>query len=409
LRPAPLPVTIDDVRDARRRIDEYVVHTPCPRALAFADVADCRLHLKLENLQRTGSFKDRGSLNRLLHLTDGERRRGVVTASAGNHAQALAFHAHRLGIPCTVVMPETAPLIKVSNTRAFGARVLQRGTVLDDAAVEASRLVEDEGLVMVSAFDDPWVIAGQGTMGLELLEQVPDLDVVVVPVGGGGMISGIALALKSARPDVRVIGVEAEAAASALASRAAGRVVKIESHHTLADGIATKRVGDLTFPMIDALVDDLVVVSEEEIASAILMLVERQKTVVEGAAAVALAALATGRVPVTRSSTAVLLLSGGNIDVNILSRIIDRGLVADGRLTRLMVKVPDRPGSLSRLTRIVAGVGANVLEIAHRRAFADISVGDVEIVLHLETRGREHVEEIIGILENEGLLVEEDR
>jgi threonine dehydratase len=333
----------------------------------------------------------------------------VVTASAGNHAQAVAFHASRLGIPCTVVMPETAPLIKVSNTRGYGARVVQRGTVLDDAAVEARRLVDDEDLVMVSAFDDRHVIAGQGTMGLELLEQVPDLDTVVVPVGGGGMISGIALALKSARPGVRVLGVEAQAAPSALASREAGRIVKIESHHTLADGIATKRVGELTFPMIEALVDDLVTVTEEEIASAILLLVERQKTVVEGAAAVALAALASGRVAVTPSETVVLLLSGGNIDVNILSRIIDRGLVADGRLTRLMVKVPDRPGSLSLLTRIVAGAGANVLEIAHRRAFADISVGDVEIVLHLETRGRDHIEEIVGILEAEGLAVEEDR
>ncbi len=404
-----LPVTTADLAEARRGIDPHIVHTPCPRAPAFRDVVDCALHLKLENLQRTGSFKDRGSLNRLLHLTDEERRRGVVTASAGNHAQALAYHARRLGIPCTVVMPETAPLIKVSNTRGYGARVLQRGTVLDDAAVEARRLVDDEGLVMVSAFDDRHVIAGQGTMGLELLEQVPELDLVVVPVGGGGMISGIALALKAARPEVRVVGVEARAAPSALASREAGRVVKIESHHTLADGIATKRVGDLTFPMIEALVDDLVVVDEEEIASAILMLVERQKTVVEGAAAVALAALASGRVPVTPSTTAVLLMSGGNIDVNILSRIIDRGLVADGRLTRLMVKVLDRPGSLSRLTRIVAGLGANVLEIAHRRAFADISVGDVEIVLHLETRGRDHVDEIIGILEGEGLRVEEDR
>jgi threonine dehydratase len=406
---AALPVSIGDVHEARARIDDHVVHTPCPRAPAFRDIVDCRLHLKLENLQRTGSFKDRGSLNRLLHLSDDERRRGVVTASAGNHAQAVAFHASRLGIPCTVVMPETAPLIKVSNTRGYGARVVQRGTVLDDAAVEARRLVDDEDLVMVPAFDDRHVIAGQGTMGLELLEQVPDLDTVVVPVGGGGMISGIALALESARPGVRVVGVEALAAPSALASREAGRIVKIESHHTLADGIATKRVGELTFPMIEALVDDLVTVTEEEIASAILLLVERQKTVVEGAAAVALAALASGRVAVTPSETVVLLLSGGNIDVNVLSRIIDRGLVADGRLTRLMVKVPDRPGSLSLLTRIVAGAGANVLEIAHRRAFADISVGDVEIVLHLETRGRDHVEEIIAVLEGEGLTVEEDR
>lgn len=404
-----LPVQPDDILEARRGISAHVVDTPCPRAPAFRDLVAATLHLKLENLQRTGSFKDRGSLNRLLHLSDQERTRGVVTASAGNHAQALAYHAARLGVPCTVVMPETAPLIKVSNTRGYGARVVQRGTVLDDAVGEARRLADEEGLTMVSAFDDRHVIAGQGTMGLELLEQVPDLDLVVVPVGGGGMISGIALALKAARPDVRVIGVEAEAAPSARASRDAGHIVGIQSSHTLADGIATKRVGELTFPMMEALVDDLVVVSEEEIASAILLLLERQKTLVEGGAAVALAALTTGRVAVGPDEIAVLLLSGGNIDVNILSRIIDRGLVADGRLTRLMVKGPDRPGFLARLTRLVAGAGANVLEIAHRRAFADISVGDVEIVLHLETRGREHVEEIIGLLEDEGLRVEEDR
>lgn len=406
---APLPVTPDDVRAARGRIAAHVVHTPCPRAETFRDLAPCTLHLKLENLQRTGSFKDRGSLNRLLHLTDDQRRRGVVTASAGNHAQALAYHAERLGVPCTVVMPETAPLIKVSNTRGYGARVIQRGTVLDDAALEVERLVDEEGLVMVSAFDDPHVIAGQGTIGLELLEQVEAPDVVVVPVGGGGMISGIALAMKEARPGLRIVGVEAEAAPSARASRNAGEIVRIESSHTLADGIATKRVGDLTFPILEALVDDLVVVAEEEIASAILLLLERQKTVVEGGAAVALAALTGGRVSVDPGETAVLVMSGGNIDVNILSRIIDRGLVADGRLTRLMVKGPDRPGFLARLTRIVAGLGANVLEISHRRAFADISVGDVEIVLHLETRGRDHVEEIIGTLEGEGLVVDEDR
>lgn len=405
--PGDLPVSLGDIEKARQRISRHVVLTPCPRAMAFDDVSPATLHLKLENLQRTGSFKDRGSLNRLLHLDDDERRRGVVTASAGNHAQAVAYHARRLGIPCTVVMPETAPLIKVSNTEGYGARVIQLGEVLDDSAVEAYRLVDADGLVMIHPFDDPRVIAGQGSIGLEILEQVPEVDVIVVPVGGGGMISGIAVAVRSLAPHVRIIGVEAEAAPSARASRDAGEIVKITSSRTLADGIATKRVGEHTFPIIEALVDDLVSVSEEEIASAVLLLLERQKSVVEGGGAVSLAALARGSVQVAPDETAVLVVSGGNIDVNMVSRIIDRGLVADGRLARLLVKVPDLPGSLAGLTRLVASLGANVLETSHRRGFADISVGDVEILFTLETRGRAHLDAIIRSLEADSILVEE--
>ena len=403
-----LPVGLDDIRSARERIHRQVVETPCPRGLAFHDVVPGTIHFKLESLQRTGSFKDRGSLNRLLHLTDDERRRGVVTASAGNHAQALAYHAANLGIPCTVVMPVGAPLVKVVNTRSYGAKVVQVGDVLDDSAVEAHRMVEEEGRVMIPAFDDPLVIAGQGTMGLEMAEQVPEADVVVVPIGGGGMISGIAIAMKALRPSLRIVGVEVAAAASARASRDAGRIVKIQSSQTLADGIATKRVGEYTFPIIEALVDDIVVVDEEETANAIFLLLERQKAVVEGAGAVPLAAVVSGKVPVGTGETAVLVLSGGNIDVNRVARIIDRGLVFDGRLVRLKVRVPDRPGSLKRLTQMVASRGANVMEIVHRRAFADISVGDVEIVLHLETRGREHVTEIEACMVEEGLTVMEE-
>lgn len=402
-----LSVGLGDVRSARERIAGVVIDTPCPKALTLDDVAGCRLHLKLENLQRTGSFKDRGSLNRLLDLDADQRAAGVVTASAGNHAQAVACHAQRLGIPCTVVMPETAPLVKLTRTRAFGARVVQRGSILDDSAVEARRLVEEEGLTMIHPFDDPRVIAGQGTIGIEIVEQVPDVDTIVVPVGGGGLISGIAIAAKALRPSVRIIGVEVEAAPSARASRDAGRIVQISSSDTIADGIATKRVGDHTFPIIEALVDDLVVVGEEETARAVLMLLERQRMVVEGAGAVGLAALLTGRIDVRRDETVALVVSGGNIDINRVARIIDRGLVFGGRLARLMVRVPDRPGSLAQLTRIVADCGASVHEIVHRRSFADISVGDVGIVLHVETRDREHVEEVIDALGADGLVVEE--
>lgn len=400
--------TLDDIRDARPRIAGGVLETPCPPAHGLHDLVAGQLHLKLENLQRTGSFKDRGALNRLLALTPEERVRGVVTASAGNHGQAVAWHGSRLGIPATVVMPEATPLVKVSNTRRHGARIFFRGATLSDAMREVERLEREEGLVCVHAFDDERVIAGQGTIGLELLEQVPDLDTVIVPIGGGGLIGGIAIAVKENKPRVRVIGVESAAAASALASRQAGRIVAIETAETIADGIATKRVGERTFPLLQRYVDDIVTVTEEEIAIAVHTLLERQKLMVEGAGAVPLAALLAGRISTGASSNTVLVLSGGNIDINIVSRIIDRGLVRDGRLTRLMVKVRDRPGMLAGLTDKVARTGANVLEIAHRRAFADIRVGDVEIVMHLETRGRGHVDEIIALLQADGLTVEED-
>jgi threonine dehydratase len=400
-----LPVGLDQVMAARGHLRGQCIETPTPRTRAFEDLVQGNLYFKMEGLQKTGSFKDRGSLNRLLHLTEEERARGVVTASAGNHGQALSYHSSRLGIPCTVVMPVGAPLIKVTSTRNYGAQVIQYGEVLDDSAEEAHRLVREEGRVMIPAFDDPHVIAGQGTMGLEILEQVPEVDVVVVPVGGGGMISGIAVAMKALRPSVRIIGVEVDAAPSARASRDAGHIVKIAASQTIADGIATKRVGDHTFPIMQALVDDLVVVTEEETAQSILLLLERQKAVVEGGGAVALAALTTGRVPVKPSETVVAVLSGGNIDVNRLARIINRGLVFDGRLIRFKVKVPDRPGSLEKLTRLVAALGANVKDIRHRRAFADISVGDVEIILSLETRGPDHTAEVEQALRDEGLEV----
>lgn len=406
--PADQPPGAPEVRAARERIADGIVRTPCVPATSLDGLAPGRLFLKLENLQRTGSFKDRGSLNRLLDLTPEERERGVVTASAGNHAQAVAYHCARLGVPVAVVMPVHTPLIKSSNTRAFGARVVLHGDTLSDSLVEARRIEVEEGRTLVHAFDDDRVIAGQGTIGLELLEEVPDLTMVVVPVGGGGLIAGIAIAIKAARPDVRILGVESAAAASALASRREGRVVEIETRDTIADGIATKRVGERTFPLMEAYVDDIVAVGEERIAAAVHVLLERQKTVAEGAGAAPLAALMEGLLRVTDDDACVIVLSGGNIDVNRIQRIIDRGLVADGRLARLMVTVPDRPGSLARLTRLVADNGANVLEIAHRRAFADISVGDVEIVMHLGTRGREHLEDIFAALEGDGVRVDEE-
>ncbi len=400
--------TIEDILAARERVTGEVPVTPCKRTRAFEDLVACNLHFKLENMHRTGSFKERGAVNRLSLLTEDERRRGVVTASAGNHAQALAFHAGRLGIAATVVMPETTPLTKISNSRRYGANVVLHGATFADALDEAYRRERTDNLVLVHAFNDAMIVAGQGTAGLEILEQVPEAGVVVVPIGGGGLISGIALAIHASRPDVRIIGVEAETAATTRASRDAGHIVDHFTGDTIADGIAVKRVGEITYPIIEEHVADLVTVSEDEIAGAILLLLEREKTVAEGAGAAGLAALLAGKIPVTKSDQVVVVVCGGNIDVNMIARIIERGLVFDGRLARLMIKVRDRPGSLARLTQSAARMGANVLDIGHRRAFADISVGEVEIVMHLETRGREHVDEIIADFQSQGLTVEED-
>jgi threonine dehydratase len=400
--------SLTDVRNARERIRDAVVLTPLVRATGLEDQLIAALHIKLESLQRTGSFKDRGALNRLLDLSAEEKTRGVVTASAGNHAQAVAYHGARLGIAVEVVMPEHTPLIKVANTRRFGAGVRFHGATLSESMVEAHRIEKEERRVLVHAYDDERVIAGQGTIGLELLEQLPDVKIVVVPIGGGGLISGIAVAMKEQRPEVRIFGVEASAAASALASRRAGRIVAIESADTIADGIAVKRPGDLTFPLIERYVDDIVAVDEVEIAAAVHLLLERQKLLAEGAGAVALAALATGRISVRRGEAVVMILSGGNIDLNLAGRIVDRGLVADGRLARLAVTASDRPGSLALLTRLVAEAGANVLEVTHGRAFADISVRDVEIVMLLETRGTEHANAIMTLLAEHGIAARQD-
>lgn len=385
------------------------METACPRSFALeARTGVRRVWLKAEHRQRTGSFKDRGSLNKLLLLGD-DLRRGVVAASAGNHAQALAHHAARLGVPCTIVMPETAPIIKVANTKRHGARVFQIGTTLSDGAAEVERLAAEDGLVPVHAFDDLAVMAGQGTIALEILEQVPDVSTIVVPVGGGGMISGVAVAAKALRPEVRIVGVEAAASPSAVESLKAGAPVRVESADTLADGIAVKRIGELAYPFLESLVDDVVLVSEREIADAVFFLLEREKAVVEGAGATPVAALLEGKVAASASpdETVVCVLSGGNIDVNIIARIIDRGLRDDGRLARLRVLVRDRPGSLNQLTAVVAGEGANVLDIHHVRAFGDVSVGEVSIEIRAETRGRAHAARIVEKLRGLGHKVEE--
>ena len=398
-------VTLQDVRDARARIAGQVVLTPCTPSETFGEMFGGHAWFKFENLQRTGSFKERGALNRMLLLSQDERRRGVIAASAGNHAQGVAYHASRLGVPATIVMPERTPLVKVSATERYGARVVLHGSVYDEAMAEALRIMEREGQTLIHPFDDPAVIAGQGTIGLELLEQVPEADVVVVGVGGGGIISGIALAMKELRPEVRVVGVESAVLPAALRAREAGRPVVIPPADTIAEGIAVRRIGDVTFRHMERYVDELVTVSEEEIAAGVLLLLEREKTVAEAACATTVAAVVNGHVGGLEGKNVVMVLSGGNIDVTLMSRIIERGLVQDGRRALLRVRVNDRPGTLAALTALLAETGANIQKLDHNRAMADLWVTEAEIDLMLETRGREHVAQIVERLAGAGYEV----
>jgi len=396
--------TVDDILAARERIQANVHRTPLEYTEALSQLTGNKVWLKLENLQRTGSFKDRGSLNKLLLLTDAEKAAGVICASAGNHGQGVASGAQRLGIHATIVMPVGAPLMKAAACRSFGAEVVLAGTNFDEACTEARRIAAERGLTWVHAFDDPAVIAGQGTVGLEILEQLPDVDAIVVPVGGGGLIGGIALAVKSVNPRVRVYGVEAERVASMEAALSAGKIVEVRGGRTLADGIAVRRAGEHTFPLVREWVDGIATVDEEEIASAILTLMEREKTVAEGAGATPLAALANRKLALS-GRRVVLVISGGNIDVNILSRIIERGLVKDGRLVRLMVRIVDVPGALARLTTEVAETRANIVEIHHQRAFSTAELGETDVELTLETRGPEHIRELLDRLAAAGYAI----
>ena len=399
-------VTLEDVQAALGRIRDRIYVSPCARSETFSRLTGTDAHLKLENLQMTGSYKERGALNRLLTLEPAARERGLIAASAGNHAQGVAYHAGRLGVTATIVMPETTPIMKVANTRGHGARVVLHGANYDEAYAEARRLEQAEGFTFVHPFDDPWVIAGQGTVGLEILEQVPDVDAVVLPIGGGGLASGVGVAVKALRPSVKVIGVQTELLPSMLTAVEAGKPVTLEPAQTLADGIAVKRAGDLTLAHVQRVVDEIVTVSEEEIASAILYLLEKEKTVVEGAGAVAVAALMQHRVRGLEGKRVTAVVSGGNIDVNLVARIIERGLVKDGRLVRIAVALQDKPGQLARVSAIVAQHRANVIEVHHSRAFAS-RLGDTTLQLTLETRGLEHVQELLQALRERGYTVQQ--
>jgi threonine dehydratase len=400
-----LTVTLEDVKKARQAMEGQVRPTPLYYSYNLSTQIGLPVHLKAENLQRAGSFKVRGAFYKMASLSAEERARGVIAASAGNHAQGVALAAQSLGIQSTICMPEGAPITKVSATEAYGAKVVLHGQTYDDAFQKALELQQTFGYTFIHGFDDPYTIAGQGTIGLEILEDLPDVATVFVPIGGGGLISGVALAMKALKPNVRVVGVQAAGAPAMYLSQRKGELLYTDSVRTIADGIAIKRPGTLNWELIQQYVDEIVLVDEEEIAQSILVLLERAKLMVEGAGAVGLAALLGGKAAHVQGPVCVVL-SGGNIDVNILSRIMERGLVKAGRYVRISTFVPDRPGGLQRLLALIAQTGANVIDVHHERWLNKVTIGEVEIDLALETRDARHVEQMLSVLKREGYHVQ---
>ncbi|QSQ08522.1 L-threonine ammonia-lyase [Koleobacter methoxysyntrophicus] len=397
-------ITLGDIKRAYERLKGTAKKTTIDESRTLSEMTGNRVFLKAENLQKTGAFKIRGAFNKIMSLTGDEKAKGVIAASAGNHAQGVALAATSAGILSTIVMPEGAPVTKVTATKGYGASVILWGQSYDDAYKKALEIQSQTGATFVHAFDDPDVIAGQGTIALEILEEIPETQYIIVPVGGGGLISGIAVAAKALKPDIKVIGVQAEGAASAFVSRSNNRITELASVRTIADGIAVKKIGKLTFSVIQKYVDDIVTVKDEEIAHAILNLLERSKLVVEGAGAVGVAALMYNKIDV-KNSNIVVLLSGGNIDVNMISRIIEKGLIESGRYIRLATVIPDQPGTLNSLLKTVASVKANVISVFHNRARQDVAIGQAEVELELETRDSEHASQLIQLLKKQGYRI----
>ena len=398
-------IELADIRAAYERIKDQIYLSPCAHSEMLSNMLGCQVYLKLDNLQMTGSFKERGALNKILQLTDEQKARGVIAASAGNHAQAVAHAAKLSGIHAIIVMPETTPLNKIRGTEAFDATIVLHGDGFDDAFAKAVELQAQHGYTLIHAFDDDEVIAGQGTLGLELLQQVPDMDVVVVPIGGGGLIAGIATAIKAERPRVRIVGVEASLMPAMTMSVKAGKVKPWQTMKTIADGIAVATVGSKTLPIVQALVSDIITVSEEETASAIMALLEREKILAEGAGAVGFAALSNHRIHDVTDKKVVIIISGGNIDMSMLSRILERGLESDGRLVNLKVVVSDKPDSIAQLATLLATEKANILRISQSRSITEVQLGETEVELTLETRGRKHADGIIDQIRSCGFII----
>jgi len=399
-------VTLQDVLAARERLRQGgLVETPCPDSIPISELCGCRIYCKLDYLQRTGSFKERGARNALLLLSPEQRQRGVIAASAGNHALGLAYHGQLLGVPVTVVMPKFAPLIKVATCRRLHATVVLHGETLAQAKAHADQLTAARGLTYIHGYDDAAIIAGQGTIALEVLEQVPDVEAIVVPAGGGGLLAGVTLAVEAARRPIQVIGVEPAAMPSLTAALAAGQPVPVPAASTLADGLAVSQVGARSFETLRNRVTRVVTVSEQSLALAVLRLLELEKSVLEGAGAAGLAAFLDGKLPELAGKKVVLLLTGGNIDPTVLPRIIENGLVADGRLCRFTARISDRPGSLARLTKLLAETGVSVRDIEHDRMFSGLDVTAVQVICTVETNDRAHIEQLRATLARAGIPV----
>ena len=397
--------TLADIEQAREILEGVAIQTPIEETRWLSALAGGPVFLKCENLQRTGSFKARGAYVRMARLSAEERANGVVAASAGNHAQGVALAAQLLGIHATVFMPEGAPIPKERATRAYGAEVIFHGKYIDQALIAAREFADRTGAVLIHPFDHVDIVAGQGTVGLEVLEQVPEVATVLVPTGGGGLVAGMATAIKALRPDVQVIGVQAEGAAAYPTSLATGVPVQLETMQTMADGIAVGRPGDVPFAAIQEYVDRVVTVSEESLSRALLSLLERAKLVVEPAGAVAVAALLDH--PHDFPTPVVCVLSGGNIDPLLLGKVIRHGMAAAGRYLQVRVCIPDVPGGLASLLREVADAGANILEVVHERTSAELHLDEVEVQIQMETRGGEHTEQVMGRLRGCGYRVVE--
>jgi len=387
-------LTIADIEAAHERIRGGIYESPCVESIPLSQLTGAHIHCKLDYLQRTGSFKERGARNALLQLSPAQHERGVIAASAGNHALGVAYHGALLGIPVTVVMPKFASLLKVTNCRHLGATVVLHGADLSDARVEAEALAARDGLTFIHPYDNAQVMAGQGTIALEILEQTPGVQAIVAPVGGGGLLAGIGTVVKARKPDVRVVGVEPAHAACLTAVLAAGHPVTVTLSSTLADGLAVSQAGAQPFEVLRRVVDQVVTVDEAAIALAVLRLIELEKSVVEGAGAAPLAAFLAGKLDALKGMDVVLVLCGGNIDLTILDRVIEIGLVADGRLARFTVSISDRPGGLARLAEVIASTGASIKEIVHDRAFAGPDLSEVRVVCDVETTGRDHVAQL---------------
>ncbi|MEA3541551.1 MAG: threonine ammonia-lyase [Pseudomonadota bacterium] len=398
----PLPVTVDDILAARTRIAGSIVKTPTLISQTLSDMLGCKVYLKFENLQFTAAYKERGALNRLLQLDDASKAKGVIAASAGNHAQGLAYHGKRLGVPVTIVMPTTTPIVKVTQTRGHGATVVQFGEKFDDAYAHARKLEVEQGLTFVHPFDEPDIIAGQGTVALEMLEDAPEIDTLVIPIGGGGLFSGMATAARAMKPDIRLVGVQAELYPS-MYDFIKGATLACDGD-TLAEGIAVKQPGDVTRRFVERLADDVVLVSERRLEESLSLLLQIEKTVVEGAGAAGLAALLTHREQFAGRKIG-LVLTGGNIDTRLLANVLLRDLARSGRLARLRIILQDRPGALFHVARIFDQEAVNILELSHQRIFTNLPAKGLSLDVECETRDRDHLQGLLAALREAGYEV----